>query len=209
MNYFQALRGKALQWTVPPENASGVVNIYAGHFLDMLFAMVGPPKSASAVLINQFKEVTIKETGEKLATTTPDVLVVSGVLKNGGALSVHIEGGKRNGSGVQIDITGEEGDLSITNTSAFGGIGDDYLIRGAHGDDLPLDTLSVPTQYNWVPEATLPSAVLELANLYEAFARNGAGGPEKAPDFGDALWMHRLIEAFERSSAEGKSVTID
>jgi hypothetical protein len=31
--------------------------------------------------------------------------------------SVHIEGGKRNGSGVHIDISGHEGDLRVSNTS--------------------------------------------------------------------------------------------
>ena len=64
-----------------------------------------------------------------------------GTLENGAVLSVHIEGGKRNGSGVQIDITGDEGDIRISNTSAFGDVGDDYVIEGAHGDNIPLQTL--------------------------------------------------------------------
>jgi predicted dehydrogenase len=208
MNYFQAVRAKALQWTVPPENASGVVNIYAGHFLDMLFAMIGRPISTSAVLVNQFPDVTILETGEKLKTTTPDVLVVAGLLKDGGVLSVHIEGGKRNGSGVQMDITGDAGDLAITNTSAFGDIGDDYVVRGAHGDNLPLEVKPVPPKYDWVPEAKLPSAVLELASLYAAVAKDLVEGSHTAPDFNDAAWMHRLIEGFENSSANGSRVPV-
>jgi predicted dehydrogenase len=44
MNYFQGTRGNALRWTIPPENFSSVVAIYAGHFLDMLFAAVGYPE---------------------------------------------------------------------------------------------------------------------------------------------------------------------
>jgi predicted dehydrogenase len=208
MNYFQALRGSALRWTVPPENGSGVVNIYAGHFLDMLFAMVGRPTSASALMVNQFPEVTIRETGEVYKTTTPDVLVVAGMLEDDAVLSVHIEGGKRNGSGVQMDITGDAGDLRITNTSAFGGVGDDYVITGAHGDNLALRAQPVPATYDGVPEALLPSAVLELANLYAAFAKDLAEGTRTAPDFEDAVWMHRLIEGFEQSSASGKGVTV-
>jgi predicted dehydrogenase len=208
MNYFQALRGKALQWTVPPENASGVVNIYAGHFLDMLFTMVGRPTSVFAFEVNQFPEVTIAETGEKMHTTTPDVLVAAGALDGGALVSIHIEGGKRNGSGVQMDITGDAGDLSVTNTSAFGGIGDDYILRGAHGDNLALAEKPIPTHYDTVPEAALPSAVIELASLYAAFAADSAQGSHTAPDFNDAVWMHRLIEAFERSSASGSRVSI-
>jgi hypothetical protein len=41
---------------------------------------------------------------------------------------------------VQIDITGDEGDIRISNTSAFGDLGDDYVIEGAHGDNIPLQT---------------------------------------------------------------------
>jgi predicted dehydrogenase len=208
MNYFQAVRGKALQWTVPPENASGVVNIYAGHFLDMLFAMVGRPTSVVALEVNQFPEVTIAETGEKIRTTTPDVLVAAGSLGGDAVLSVHIEGGKRNGSGVQIDITGDAGDLAINNTSAFGGIGDDYILRGAHGDNLPLSVKPIPHHYETVPEAALPSAVKELASLYAAFAADAEPGSHTAPDFNDAVWMHRLIEAFEQSSATGERVSL-
>jgi predicted dehydrogenase len=208
MNYFQASRGKALRWSVPPENGSGVVNIYAGHFLDMLFAMIGKPTAVSAVLANQFPAVTIRETGETLKTTTPDVLVVAGQLKDDAVLSVHIEGGKRNGSGVQIDITGDAGDLSITNTSAFGGVGDDYVIRGASGDNMALQNMPVPADYISVSDAKLPSAVLELASLYEAFARDLDGPTQVTPNFSDATWMHRLIEAFERSAAHGDRVVI-
>jgi len=47
----------------------------------------------------------IAETGEVLSTSTPDQLVLAGRLPDGAVVSVHVEGGKRNGSGVQIDIT--------------------------------------------------------------------------------------------------------
>jgi predicted dehydrogenase len=208
MNYFQALRGAALRWTIPPENGSGVVDIYAGHFLDMLFAMVGNPVRVSALMANQFPQVTIKETGEVFNTTTPDVLVVAGTLENGAVLSVHIEGGKRNGSGVQIDLTGDAGDIRITNSSAFGDIGDDYVVTGAHGDKLPLETQSVPDSYNWVPAAPLPSAVLELAHLYAALAKDFDANTHTVPTFEDAARLHRLIEGFQDSSADGMRISV-
>ena len=61
MNYFQALRPNALRWTVPVENFSSVMSIYAGHFLDMLFTAMGWPVNVSALVVNQFDTVTIKE----------------------------------------------------------------------------------------------------------------------------------------------------
>ena len=204
MNYFQALRSSALRWTAPPENFSSVVAIYAGHFLDMLFAAIGRPTSLTALLVNQFHEVTIAGTDEVIPTTTPDQLVLSARLSGDAVLSVHVEGGKRNGSGVQIDITGDAGDLRITNASAFGDVGDDYIIEGAHGDDLPMERMPIPTSYDWLPKSGLPSAVLELANLYVAFARDGEDGTHDAPTFDDAVWLHHLFDSFARSSDSGE-----
>jgi predicted dehydrogenase len=208
MNYFQATRAKSLEWTVPVENFSSVVAIYAGHFLDMLFHAVGRPAALSAVMVNQFTEITIAETGIVIPTTTPDQLVLAAQLGGTAVLSVHIEGGKRNGSGVQIDITGDKGDLKITNASAFGDVGDDYAIQGANGDNLPLTDMPVPVSYDWLPASNLPSAVLELANLYAAFAKDVATGSSTAPSFEDAVWLHRLFDAFAMSSIEGRRVTL-
>jgi len=65
MNYFQAKLPKALSWTAPPENFSSMMAIYAGHFLDALFAVVGQPADLTALTVNQFSEITIIETGRK------------------------------------------------------------------------------------------------------------------------------------------------
>jgi predicted dehydrogenase len=208
MNYFQALRSQSLAWTVPPQNFSSVIAIYAGHFLDMLFAAIGRPTGLSALLVNQFPAVTIRETGETIPTTTPDQLVLAANLDGTAVLSVHIEGGKRNGSGVQIDITGDAGDLRITNRSAFGGVGDDYIVEGAHGDDLPLSLLPVPAPGDGLPASDLPSAVLELAHLYAAFAEDVATGSQTAPTFDDAVWLHGLFDQLDSSSRQGVRVTV-
>ncbi|MFJ3484395.1 Gfo/Idh/MocA family protein [Pseudomonas sp. NPDC090202] len=204
MNYFQALRPNALRWTVPVENFSSVIAIYAGHFLDMLFTATGWPVNVSGLVVNQFDTVTIQETNERFSTTAPDQMVLAGQLENGALVSVHIEGGKRNGSGVQIEITGHEGDLRITNTSPFGAEGDDYVIEGAHGDNLPLQVLPVPDSYFRLPPSDLPSAVLELAELYHVYAQDLAEGTHAAATFEDAVRMHKLLDAALLSSQTGR-----
>ena len=208
MNYFQARRSQALRWTAPPENFSSVMAIYGGHFLDMLFAMTGFPLSISGMAVNQFRQVTIAETGEVIPTTAPDQLVLTGLLPGDAVLSAHIEGGKRNGSGVQIDITGDRGDLRLTNRSAFGDVGDDYVLEGAHGDNLPLTVLAVPGDYDWLPASNLPSSVLELGNLFAALARDLQSGGQEAPSFADGVRMHRLMDGIVQSSAAGRQVAV-
>lgn len=204
MNYFQALRPNALRWTVPVENFSSVIAIYAGHFLDMLFTATGWPVNVTGLVANQFDKVTIQETNEVFDTTAPDQMVLVGQLEDGALVSVHIEGGKRNGSGVRMEITGHEGDLRITNTSAFGAVGDDYVIEGAHGDNLPMQVLPIPDSYLRLPQSDLPSAVLELAELYYVHAQDVAEGTHAAATFDDAVRMHKLLDAALASSQTGQ-----
>jgi predicted dehydrogenase len=206
MPYFQARMPQALRWTVPPENGTSVITIYAGHFLDMLFSAVGKPSDVNAVQLKQYEKITIAETGEVLQTTNPDQLAAVGRLADGAVFSAHIEGGKRNGSGVRIDITGHEGDLRVTNTSAFGAVGDDYLVQGATGDNGRLARLEIPDTYGLagieIP-SDMASSVSELAHLYRAIAGDVRKGSNDAPSFADAVWMHRFLDALKASSETG------
>ena len=209
MNYFQAIRSAALKWTVPAENFSDVIAIYGGHFLDALFSVIGKPKVISTFLVNQFKEVTIAGTNERLETATNDQLALTGLLDGDAVFSVHIEGGKRNGSGVQLDITGDEGDLRVTNVSAFGGVGQHYIIEGSQGNDAPLELMEAAAAYNWIPENNLASGVTELTNLYAAYVRDVKEGTHVATTFEDGLWMHRFFDMMNESAQTGRTVNVD
>jgi predicted dehydrogenase len=209
INYFQAQLSKILRWTVPPENFSSMVAIYGGHFLDMLFQAIGWPNSVSALAVNQFPEITIIETGEKIKTTNADEFVLTGTLPEGAIVTTHFEGGKRNGFGVQIDIAGTEGDIRITNNSAFGEVGDDYVMTGARGNNLKLEPLPIPAVYNQLPESGLPSAVLELAHNYAVFAKDRAAGTQFAPTFRDAVRLQKLIATAVESSDTGRRMAFN
>ena len=76
-----------------------------------------------------------------------------------------LEGGKLSGSGVQIDITWAMQVISkITNTSAFGGVEEDFIVTGAQGDSKPLEHLPIPAEYEWFPRAGLQTGVAELGD---------------------------------------------
>ncbi|CAN7235763.1 Gfo/Idh/MocA family protein [Caballeronia sp. LjRoot31] len=207
VEYFQRERPASLYYTVPEENFSSLLSIYGGHFLDALFTtMVGYPQSLSALTVNQFKEVTLIETGETLPHTSPDQVVLAGTFANGAVLTVHLEAGKRNNFGVQIDITGSKGDLKISNTTSFGDAFN--RIEIARGDAQPLTTLAIPAEYEWLPPGKLGASVVELANLYAAHARDVKTGSTLAPTFADAIRMHELIEQIVESNREGKRVQL-
>jgi hypothetical protein len=58
--------------------------------------------------------------------------------------------------------------------------------------------LPAPDSYNWLPPSELPSAVLELANIYVAYARDISAGTRLAPIFADAVRMHTIIDLTQR-----------
>jgi predicted dehydrogenase len=207
VEYFQRERPASLYYTIPEENFSSLLSIYGGHFLDALFTtMVGYPQSLSALTVNQFQEVTLVETGEMLPHTSADQVVLAGTFANGAVLTVHLEAGKRNNFGVQIDITGSKGDLKISNNTSFG---DTYnRIEIARGDAQPLTEVTIPVEYEWVPQGKIGASVVELANLYAAHARDVKTGSTLAPTFADAIRMHELIEQIMESNRSGKRVQL-
>jgi predicted dehydrogenase len=208
MNSFQATRPLSLKWSVGKENFNDVVVIFGAHFLDPIFANIGWPESFYSELVNQFPEVTIAETGEVIPTTAPDVLALSGRLKDNAVLSVHIEGGKRSNSGLQIDITGDQGDLKITNESLFGNSDQHYILEGAQGDDQLLKVLPVPEAYKWVSSPELGTGVVELAHQYAAFADDIKNGTTVHTTFEDGLKMHQFFDLMNESSEKGISVNL-
>jgi len=206
VEYFQRERIAALYFTIPPENFSSLLAIYGGHYFDAVFTMLGHPLSINALAVNQFPEVTLIETGEVMKHTTADQVVVSGLFANNAVLTAHIEAGKRNNYGLQLDITGSKGDIKIWNTTSFGN--NFHTIEMAQGDSQPMQKLSIPAQYDWLPASDLGGSQLELANLYAAYARDLRDGTHLAPTFADALRMHTLIDSIDISNRDGVRVEL-
>jgi len=152
--------------------------------------------------VNQFPTITITDNGETLPNTTPDQVLVIGTLANGGVFTFQIEGGKRNNSGLQIDITGMKGDLKISNPLSFANP-DDNKIEGSQGDNAPLNILPIPDNYQGLPGSKLDASVLDLAHLYAAFAKGGDKGAYDAPTFADAVRMHKLIDLIAEAASTG------
>jgi predicted dehydrogenase len=201
---FGPVRSASLDWTIPAKNFSHVLSIYGGHFMDMLFHAVGQPATILALVRTQFPELT-NSSGESIRNETPDGVMVMGTLVNGAIFQIHLEGGKCNQTGLQIDITGTSGDLQVTNERSFVTKHHD-LIRGAQGDGGSWGELPTPDRFDLIPPSDLDTSVQDLAQLYAAFARDRIDGVKTTRDFSDALAMHRLIDAIYQASSSGTSV---
>jgi predicted dehydrogenase len=204
---FGPVRSASLDWTIPAKNFSHVLSIYGGHFMDMLFHAVGQPATITALVRTQFPELT-SSTGESFRNETPDGVMVMGTLENGALLQIQIEGGKCNQTGLQIDITGTDGDLQVTNERSFVTKHCD-VIRGAQGEGGSWSELHTPNRFHLIPPSDLDASVQDLAQLYAAFARDRDDGGKTTRDFADALAMHHLIDTIYEASSSGQSVSLE
>lgn len=188
------------KWALDAANFTEVLSIYGGHFHDMLFHGVGFPQKLTAVTENQFPVTTLAETGEKIPYTSPNEVMVIGTLSCGGLFSVQLEGGQKHRTGLQIDITGTEGVLRITNPRGFENKDDNTIAIMRNGTEV-FEELPVPAEYAFLPVSHLDASTQDVAYLYTAYARDKATGSDEATTFEDAVRQHQLIDQITESSA--------
>ena len=187
------------RWTIDEANFTHVLSIYGGHFFDLLFHLVGWPERFTAITQNQFPATTITGTGEQVPTTSPHEVMVIGTLTAGGLFSVQLEGAQTHRTGLQIDITGTDGVLRISNPRAFQNK-DDNAIAGMRGEDTTFIPLSIPAEYQTLAASDLDASSQDTAYLYAAYARDRDNGSTEASTFTDAVALHRIIDQIAATS---------
>lgn len=188
-------------WAFINENFSHVLSVYAAHFGIELFQAIGFPKKLTAIMETQFPFFTIAETGEQVPNTNPNEIMVIGTLVNGGLFSIQIEGGQKHKTGLQIDISGTEGVLRITNPRGFENKADN-TVQGMKGDETSFSDLPVPESYQFLPVGHLDASTQDMAYLYNAFAKDRRNGTSEASDFNDALKQHYFIDQIVESAQD-------
>lgn len=100
--------------------------------------------------------------------------------------------------GPQIDITGTEGVLRVTNERAFQNKHDN-VIQGMQGDEDDFVPLPVPADYQPLGDTGLDVSQQDVAYLYRAYAEDRANGT--AANFADAVRQHEIIDRMFATSA--------
>src|SRR5271169_2612843 len=182
-----------------------LMTIPAGHSSDALCYCLGEFKEVSSVVANQRQRVKIVETGEMIQMTSPDQVLLSGVLQSGAVASVHIKGGTANGTGFLFEIHGTEGDLAIApadprQTSSVQI--SEFTVRGAQRGKTLAD-LPIPESYRWVPPAVPAGPPFNVAQLFVRMAEGIREGKSVTPDFDVAVQRHELLDAIQKASDTG------
>jgi predicted dehydrogenase len=197
-------RGNGRIWQGDRRNGANTLTIAGGHAIDALCFVLGEFAEVSARLATKITEWHNTDTGETFKVDSPDWISVSGRLKQGAEVSFLVATEPFNPSGNRFEIYGREGTLVITGGSLNGG---PNHLQGARGRE-PLAAMETPARFTLVPEGTPAGPPRNVAQAYARLARTVAADTPFEPDFAHAVRRHKLIEAIERSSAEGKTIPL-
>lgn len=180
-------------------NGTNPLTVHGGHLLDGLANILGEFAGLAAVMTTSRPEVTVRETGERVRSTSPDQIVVAGLLASGAAASVHIRAGRPLDQALLWEIQGDRGFLRLRTADSF--IHWRRLrIEGSQGDT-PLETLDPPPVDSFTAaqgDADGPSWT--LARHYASFAESILSDRQTVAGFDEAVNRHRLIERIRMSA---------
>jgi len=189
-------------YTLNPKNGAGMINVAFVHAIDSVGYVLGSDLSeVMATLDIRRKTAQVVETGAIVAMETPDQIVISGRMKSGAVVSAHFRGGLSRGSNFRLEINGTQGDLIVTSSLGYPGVGE-TKVQGAQGEDAAVRNLDVPQKYV-TANADIGRIATTVSNNYALLAADLKNATKTAPTFADAVILHRLINAVEQSAATG------
>jgi predicted dehydrogenase len=198
-------RGEGRIWQGQRSNGANTLTISAGHAIDALCFMLGEFEEISARLATTIPEWHNTDTGAMVTVDSPDWINVSGRLVGSGAqVAFLVATVPANPSGNRLEIHGTEGTLVISGGSANSG---PNQLRGARGSDA-LAEMEPPEPFRLAPVGTPAGPPRNVAQAYARFARAFTDGVQYQPDFAHAVKRHKLIDAIERSSVEGRAIRL-
>lgn len=192
-------------WQADRANGANTLTISGGHAIDALCFVLGEFAEVSARVATRIKEWRLADTGAAVPVDAPDSISVAGRLVNGAEVAVQVAAVPSNPSGYRLEVYGREGALTVTASgSANIGPSQVYAARGTEA----LAPMPVPDRFTLVPEGTPTGQPRNVAQAYVRLADAYAAGSALDPDFDLAVTRHRLLDAIERSSSEGRAVAL-
>jgi len=186
-----------------------MLSIIAGHAFAAVQSVLGPVVGVNGTLSQRRKAVRIAGTGDTIPVQTHDHVMVNATLKSGAPLSLELRGGLPRGTRLLWEINGTLGDLRITAMNDHLPVINISPLRveaGRKGEQGYRD-LEIPKSHELDFADAVPAR--NVAAIYRQMAEDLAHGTRTAPDFDDAVALHGLIDAIERSDRTGKRVRID
>jgi predicted dehydrogenase len=167
--------------------------------------VVGDFSHVSSVVSTQAKEWLAVDTNQLLDVTSPDNVLVSGRLANGGVASVHVASNPWAGSGYRMEIYGREGTLVVSSEESPNH--DGVRLQGARGGN-KLEVLEIPGKYTYVLEGMPRGEPYNVGQMYYQFGQAIRSGDSCQPDFNTAVELHQFIDKIQEASNRGREVAV-
>lgn len=194
------------QYLLDNANGANQLTITAGHLLDGIQYMLGDFTEVSAMLETQARLVQVVETGEQVQATSPDHVIINGILENGAILNTHIRN-TYSGS-LSLSIHGTEGDLILQSVENNMFQMDSFIVKGTQQSTAALP-LTIPAHYHLLlPTRISAGPALQVAGLYEQIYKDLQNDTSVAPSFHTAVKVHELLDHVRSSSDTGRRVKL-
>jgi predicted dehydrogenase len=177
-----------------------------GHAVDCMCMCVGELSEVAAVVSTQVPQWYETDTKRMVDVTAPDNILVSGRLGSGAVASVHVASVPWHGSSMKLEVFGREGTL-LASTSQSAQI-DPVRLEGGRGTDPTLREIPIPDRLTAVPHGVPEGEALNVARMYQALALAIHTGTRVEPDFATAVTRHKLIDAVQAASDQGKRISV-
>ena len=192
-------------WQRDNELGAHTLTIACGHSIDALRFVAGDFSHVSGVVSTQTREWYETDTDQHLPVTSPDNILISGRLKDGGVASAHVASNPWAGSGLRMEIYGSEGTLAATSV-------DSPQLRemelsGVQGPG-ELQPLEVPGRLVNVLESMPKGEAFNVGQMYYQFGQAIRSGQDCQPDFAAAVNLHHLVDAIRQASDEGREIAV-
>ena len=192
-------------WQRDDDLGANTLTIACGHSIDALRFVVGNFGHVSSVVTTQAKQWLETDTNRMLDVTSPDNILVSGRLANGGVASVHIASNPWAGSGYRMEIYGRAGTLTVTSEDSPQL--NDVTLHGSVESN-QLEPLAIPGKYTNVLEGMPSGSPFNVGQMYYRFGDAIRSGNSCEPDFNTAVELHHLIDDIKKSSEQGREIEV-
>ncbi len=198
-------RDSGRTWQRDVTLGANTLTIATGHSMDAMRFVAGDFSQVSSVITTQVEEWWESDTDKMVDVSSPDNILISGVLANGAVASAHVGSIPWAGSGYTMEVYGRSGTLVATSEdSPQLGI---VRLQGAQNGDT-LEDVEIPARHTNVLEGMPQGAPYNVGQLYYMFGQAIQGSKQAYPDFDTAVELHKFIDALRQSAKDGNAARV-
>ncbi|MBI4308570.1 MAG: Gfo/Idh/MocA family oxidoreductase [Chloroflexi bacterium] len=196
------------RWLTAKESGGSALTIPGGHSVDFLTWCLGDIVEVCADVGVRLPQMRFSDTDEVVEVTSPDTVAFVCRLANGAFGAVQSSWVAWHGSGWRLEIYGAEGKLVATSREIlqYGTI----RLRGARKDEPEEHDMEVPDRLRWVSEVPPSDHIpYNVAQIARKLAEGIFAGHATHPNFHDAVRLHHVLDAVDRSARERRWVAVE